>query len=190
VADLRIQAARESAAFRRNVAAIDQNITENEARREILIRAPHAGTISAITAIVGQSLPTGALLGTLLPAGSELEAEIYAPSRAVGFIQPGMQVLLRYHAYPFQKFGQHRAQVIEVANSALTPQELAVPGANARSLEPMYRVRLKLEQQNVKTYGKRIPLKAGMVVDASVVLDERKLYEWILEPVYSISGRL
>ena len=29
-----------------------------------------------------------------------------------------------------------------------------------------------------------------MLVNASVLLEQRRLYEWVLEPLFSISGRL
>ena len=63
-----------------------------------------------------------------------------------------------------------------------------MPGA-AQS-EPVYRVRLELDKQTVRTYGNVMPLRSGMLVDASVKLERRKLYEWVLEPIFSISGRL
>jgi membrane fusion protein len=40
------------------------------------------------------------------------------------------------------------------------------------------------------TYGQEYPLKPGMQIDASIQLENRRLYEWVLEPLYSISGRL
>ncbi|BDT56839.1 hypothetical protein MasN3_03330 [Massilia varians] len=118
---------------------------------------------------------------------------MYVPSRAVGFIKPGMTALLRYQAFPYQKFGQHAARVREVATTSVRPEELptsaaAMPGASQS--EPVYRVRLELDQQTVRAYGTAMPLRSGMLVDASVMLERRKLYEWVLEPVFSISGRL
>ena len=118
---------------------------------------------------------------------------MYVPSRAVGFIKPGMIALLRYQAFPYQKFGQHSAHVLEVATTSVRPEELptsaaALPGA-AQS-EPVYRIRLRLNKQTVKAYGVAMPLRSGMLVDASVMLERRKLYEWVLEPLFSISGRL
>jgi membrane fusion protein len=61
---------------------------------------------------------------------------------------------------------------------------------NRINSEPIYRIRLKLEQQNVLAYGKALPLKSGMLVDASILLEQRRLYEWVLEPLFSIAGRL
>lgn len=191
--ELELKARRELGALARDASEIEQEIAENEARREIHVRAPQDGMVTAMTAEVGQFVHSNTGLAALLPAGAELEAEIYAPSRSAGFIKPGMPVLLRYQAYPHQKFGQYRATVREIAHTALRPEELSIPGAvlapNA-SGEPLYRIRLKLERQYVLAYGNRMPLKSGMLLESSVILDHRRLYEWVLEPLFSISGRL
>lgn len=189
--DFQVQGQRDMAGLKRSISAIEQDLTESEARREILVRAPKSGMVTAITAVEGQTVGASNVLASVLPSGAALEAEIYAPSRSVGFIKPGMTVLLRYQAYPYQKFGQYRAQVREVANTSSRPDELGVPGATAQAgAEPLYRIRLTLDNQAVLAYGKQMPLKSGMLIDASVQLDHRRLYEWVLEPLFSISGRL
>lgn len=191
IRDLQVQAQRDTENLQRNMAEVEQDLMENEARREILVRAVQDGVVTAITTEVGQTVAAHSMLASVLPAGSELEAEIYAPSRSVGFIKPGTTVLLRYQAYPYQKFGQYRAQVREVSNTSLRPEELAVSNAvTGTSNEPLYRIRLKLQRQSVQAYGETLPLKSGMLVDASVLLEQRRLYEWVLEPLFSISGRL
>jgi membrane fusion protein len=190
--DLQYQVQRDEAALKRNELAVQQDLAESEARREIQIVASTSGTVTAIAAEVGKPVAADSMLATILPAGSELEAEIYAPSRSVGFVKPGMTVLLRYQAYPYQKFGQYEAVVHEVAGASMSPQELTLPGAVAASnqtSEPFYRIRLRLKQQSVIAYGKPVNLKPGMLLDASIVLEHRHLYEWILEPLFSISGR-
>lgn len=190
IADLRLQAQRDASAVQRNVSTVDQDLTENEARRELVVRAPQDGTVTAITAAVGQTVTTNLALASLIPAGSQLEAEIYAPSRSAGFVQAGMPVLLRYQAYPYQKFGQYQATVLEVANNALRPDELPLGAPPANGNEALYRIRVRLDRQSVKAYGRELPLKSGMAVDASILLEQRRLYEWVLEPLYSIAGRV
>lgn len=168
-------------------------MTDSEARREILIRSPQAGMVTAITAESGQTVAAGQAMASVLPASSALEAEIYAPSRSIGFVKPGMQVLLRYQAYPYQKFGQHTATITEVASTSLRPDEMTMPGATLPSgaiAEPLYRIRLKLHKQSVQAYGQEMPLRSGMLVDASILLEHRRLYEWVLEPLFSVSGRI
>lgn len=190
--DLQYQAQRDEAALKRNELEIQQEIAESEARREIHVTASTSGTVTAITVEVGKPVSADSTLISILPKDSELEAEIYAPSRAVGFIKPGMKVMLRYQAYPYQKFGQYEAVVHEVAGTSMSAQELTLPSAvrgSSETLEPLYRIRLKLKQQSVLAYGKPVHLKSGMLLDASIILEHRRLYEWILEPLFSISGR-
>lgn len=187
LADLELQAQRETSALGRNLSSLEQNLTENEARREILVRAPVDGVVTAIAAEVGQTIAPSATLASVLPEGAQLEAEIYVPSRSIGFVKRDMLVLLRYQAYPYQKFGQYRAHVREVADTSLLPQELGLPQGNAS--EPLYRIRLRLDSQAITAYGKQVPLKSGMLIEASIHLDHRRLYEWILEPLFSITGR-
>lgn len=178
-------------ASKRNVSSVEQDLLENESRREFVVTAAQDGMVTAMTAELGQMVAPNQTMASILPEGSRLEAEIYAPSRAIGFVKPGMQVLLRYQAYPYQKFGQYAATVREVASTSLRPEELALPGAaNGSNGEPVYRIRLTLDKQEVLAYGKSLPLKSGMLVDASILLEQRRLYEWVLEPLFSISGRM
>lgn len=189
--DARIAAAREQTSLQRSAAGVEQDLLENESRREFVVTASQDGVVTAMTAEPGQTVVANQPLASILPAGSLLEAEIYAPSRSIGFVKPGMKVLLRYQAYPYQKFGQYAATVREVASTSLRPEELALPGAaNGTNGEPVYRIRLTLAKQDVLAYGKSLPLKSGMLVDASILLEERRLYEWVLEPLFSISGRM
>ncbi|MFZ6768173.1 HlyD family secretion protein [Undibacterium sp. Di26W] len=189
--DMQVQRHRDAAAIERNLSSVEQDLTENEAKREFLVVAPHDGYITTLNAELGQSVTTSQTLAAILPIDTKLEAEIYVPSRSIGFIKPGMAVLLRIQAYPYEKFGQYAATVREVERTSLKPEELSLPtqmGDNHG--QPIYRIRLALAQQHVKVYGEMIPLKSGMAVDASIILDKRRLYEWVLEPLFSISGRL
>lgn len=187
--DIQTQSEREKAAIERNIHALSQDLTDNEARRQIIVRATQDGTIAAVNAEKGQTVTPSMALATLLPTQTALEAELYVPSRSVGFVKPGMQVLVRYPAYPYQKFGQHQATVREIAQSPLRIDELP-PSGMQNTNEPLYRIRLVLNKQSVTAYGQEYPLKPGMQIDASIQLENRRLYEWVLEPLYSISGRL
>jgi membrane fusion protein len=189
VGDTQVQAVRDAEAAHRNIAAAEQDLTENEARREILVRAPQAGTVTAITGEVGQTTSPAQILASVLPEGSELEAELYAPSRAIGFLKPGQDVLLRYQAFPYQKFGQAKGSVKEVSRTALPQNETAVAGPAAYN-EPLYRVRVTLQRQTMLAYGQEQALRSGALLESSVVLEKRHLYEWVLEPLYTVYGRV
>ncbi|MBL0124134.1 MAG: HlyD family efflux transporter periplasmic adaptor subunit [Betaproteobacteria bacterium] len=153
-----------------------------------IVRAPEDGTITAIQADVGHTVAGNAALASLVPAGSNLHATLYAPSRAIGFVDPGREVLLRYQAFPYQKFGQYSGKVVSVSKTALSPGEIP-PGSTEFVREPMYRIVVALDSQSVDAYGKPQNLVAGMQVEADILLDRRRLIEWVFEPIFSLSKK-
>lgn len=184
-----LAAAREATTIERSVSAIDQDRVVNQAQQELTVRATASGVVSALTAQPGQLVAPNQPLGAIVPKGSRLEAEVYAPSRSIGFIKPGTPVLLRYQAFPYQKFGQYRGVVREVSETTLDPAQLP-PGLAQPGSAPLYRIRVQLDQQSVQAYGHAQPLRPGMQLEAGLVLESRKVYEWILDPLYSVTGKL
>ena len=189
--DLRAQVA----GLERDIASAEQELTESEARRRLVITAPESGTATAVVAEVGQVVDTERPLASIVPTGAKQEAHLYVPSRAVGFVKRGDPVLLRYQAYPYQKFGHHRGIVATVSRTALVSHELigtSMPPSGGAGIanEPLYRVTVDLESQSVDAYGQTQPLQSGMLLEADLLQDTRRLYEWILEPLYSLSGKL
>jgi len=178
----------QAAAADRDLALLEQERVQADANSELLIKAPAAGLIANRSISVGQAVQIGQPLFTLLPAGASLQAQLLVPSRAIGFIAPGDTVLLRYQAFPYQKFGHHRGKVVRISRSALGASEVsALVGGNQAS-EPLYRVLVALDSQTITAYGKPEPLRPGMLVDADILGERRKLYEWVLEPLYSVRG--
>ena len=56
--------------------------------------------------------------------------------------------------------------------------------------EPVYRVTVRLPRQQVAAYGQSIALRSGMLLDADVWIDRRRLIEWIFDPLLSVAGRV
>ena len=143
----------------------------------------------------GAKADTGAPLLSIVPPTMQLEAHLYGPSRAVGFVRPGQRVLLRYQAYPYQRFGHYEGVIASVSRAALSPGELPPQLAGLTSLtgsagaEPIYRITVTLASQSVTAYGEQVPLQAGMTLEADVALERRRLFEWMLDPLYTVTGR-
>lgn len=176
------------ASTQRDRAQLNQERVQQETSGELLVKAPVAGLVASRLVEPGQAVQVGQPLLSLLPQGSELQAQLLVPSRAVGFIEPGDTVLLRYQAYPYQKFGHYRGRVVRVSRSAVNPGESAALAGNGQATEPYYRVRVALDTQTVTAYGRPEPLRPGMVLEADILGEHRKLYEWLLEPLYSLRG--
>jgi membrane fusion protein len=177
----------------RGVSLIEQELAEAEARRQIVVSAAQAGTVTALRAEQGSSANTTTPLLSIVPAGSELRAQLFVPSSAIGFIRRGQDVLLRYRAFPYQKFGHYEGVVRDISRSTVSPNELGAQLAGLTSLlrgdEPVYLVTVALANQTVTAYGDAIALQPGMQLDADVLVDTRRLFEWVLDPLFTITGK-
>ena len=171
----------------RQLSELQESLASVEARRETVIKAPVSGTVTNIAVVQGQSVPADTPLATVLPRGSGLHAELLLPSRAIGFIQKGQQVVLRYEAFPHERFGQYTGTVKEISRNVWAPGDKIGP---LTVKEPVYRVDVALERQHVAALGKEIPLRPGMLVNADILLERRTLLEWLFEPVLQLRGRL
>jgi membrane fusion protein len=179
-----------AAGYQRDLAALEQEQVETEARGALAISAPVTGVVASQLVKPGQAVQAGQPLLTLLPGNGKLEAELLVPSRAIGFIAPGDKVLLRYQAYPYQKFGHQQGIVARISRSALNQADLQALLGSATQTEPLYRVTVRLAKQAITAYGKPELLKPGMTLEADVLGEKRKLIEWVFEPLYSLRGKM
>ena len=176
-----------TSAIERQISELEQQLTETDARRSIVLTAPADGTVTTILVELGQTANPNTPLLSILPAGAELQAQLLVPTRAAGFIKPTQQVSLRYQAFPYQRFGHHLGEVVEIGRTVIQPNESSLP---LSIQESVYRVTVRLPQQKVHAYGQAMPLQAGMVLDADIHMDRRRLIEWVFDPLLSITGRI
>lgn len=122
--------------------------------------------------------------GAGMPAS--LEAELYLPDRLLESSAVGSEVLLRYDAFPYQHYGQYRGRIVRIADSPLPASHAGGPAGDG----PLYLAVVALNDQNVHSDGGRIhALRPGQRLQADIVLEKRRLYEWILEPLARWRGR-
>lgn len=182
-----LKAKTQQGALERDIAVLEQELAEYESRRTVVVTAPAAGTATALLADRGHAVNPSQPLVSILPAGALLEAHLLVPSHSIGFLAPNQTVAVRYEAFPYQRFGSYVGHITEVSRTLILPNEAALPLPLAA---PAYRVTVALDSQQVKAYGREFPLQAGMLLDADVWLDRRRLYEWLLDPLYSVLGRI
>jgi membrane fusion protein len=150
------------------------------------IRAPTKGVVTNIAVARGDSLAADAPIAMVVPKGG-LRAQLLVPTRASGFIAPGNNVVMRYDAFPFQRFGQYGGKVDVVSGTVWSPGEKVGPMVVR---EPVYRVDVKLDRQTVMAGGQELALRPGMVLSADILLEKRSVFEWVFEPVLELRGRL
>jgi membrane fusion protein len=175
----------------RNISSAQQDLTEVESRRRVLVTAPEGGRVTLVAGEIGQIADINRPLLSILPIQSKLQARLFAPSRAIGFIHVGDKVLMRYQAYPYQKFGLHEGKISAISTASVASTELAGFTLPELSIgEPVYGITVDLLSQSVMAYGVAQPLQAGLRLEADILQETRRIYEWMLEPLYSITGKM
>lgn len=168
--------------LRNDLSSIEQRVAEVNGRQAYVIKAPTSGRVSTLQATVGQIADPRHMQLEIIPLDAHLQAELFFPTRAFGFVRPGQRVRILYDAFPYQKFGAYRGSVTNVSHAILTGNETTGP---ITLKEPAYRVTAALDRPDIDAYGRKIPLQPDMLLRADVILEQRSLMRWLLDPVLS-----
>lgn len=169
--------------LRRSLADLKARRTSQSADRAFSVLAPTGGAVSALQASVGQFIALSTPLCAIVPFDSPLQARVFVPTRAAGWVDPGQLVRLTYDAFPREHYGAHEGEVVSVAQTILNPRELDSPLALQ---EPTYAATLSLSSQWIEAFGKTYALQPGMLLTGHVLLEERSLLRWLLRPLYTL----
>jgi membrane fusion protein len=183
---LPILAADRMRALQGELSTLEQRIAEINGRRAYVIRAPVSGRVSALQAMVGRPADPRQLQLSIVPDGSILQAELFVPTRAAGFVRTGQRVRILYEAFPYQNFGTYGGRIVKVSRTVLTAADTSAP---VELKEPAYRVTATLDRPDVDAYGDRIPLQPDMLLRADIILDSRALMSWLLNPLLGAGKR-
>jgi membrane fusion protein len=167
-----------------------ETLTQRQAQlkgeRAYTIAAPITGRIAALQAAPGRTVDSSLPMMVIVPDQSALHADVYAPSRAIGFVKPGQEVRLLYDAFPYQRFGSFTGRVTRISRTALDPRELSAP---LKVDEPVYRIEVTPAAQGLQAFGERHRLQPGMTLTASIILDRRSFLDWLLQPLDAVMRR-
>ena len=169
--------------LRSELATTEQRIAEVSGRRAYMIRAPAAGRISTLQATVGQFADPRLLQMEIIPNERVLQAELFVPTRAIGFVRTGQHVRILYEAFPYQQFGAYGGRVSKISQTILTKSDASGP---IELKEPAYKITAALDRPDIDAYGKKMPLQADMLLRADIILEKRPLISWLLDPLLSV----
>jgi len=162
-------------------------ITENQGRNTQRVLAPVGGVVSGLLVRDGLTVPSDRPLLSIIPENGDYYAEVVVPTRTIAFVRPGADVKIRYDAYPYQKFGTHQGVVESVSRTTVLPSDKRF---RINITEPVYLARVRILHQGVEAYGALQPLQSGMTLTADVLREQRRLIEWILDPLVSATRKL
>jgi HlyD family secretion protein len=103
----------------------------------------------------------------------DLQAKVYLPNDAVGFVKPGQSADISLDSYQASDYGRLPASVLRVGSDALAPDEqVRVLGKESSGL--YFPAVLKLKHQYLKVGQRRVSLQSGMSLTADIHLRNRR----------------
>jgi membrane fusion protein len=100
-------------------------------------------------------------------------------------------VLLRYPAYPHQHYGQYQGRILGISRQPVPAVRTGTVDAAAARAQSRYRATVALDRQRVRDdSGIERDLRPGLGVEADIVLEKHRLYEWLLEPFARLRERI
>jgi membrane fusion protein len=167
-------------ALRNELSAAEQRIAEVNGRTAYIVRAPIAGRVSLLQASPGAAADPKRLQLQILPNNSTLQAQLFIPVRAIGFVEIGQDVRILFDAFPYQRFGTYHGHIVKVSQTVLLDSDVTGPIALK---EPAYSAIVALDRPDVTANGKKIPLQPDMSLRADIILEKRTLVDWIFSPL-------
>jgi len=141
------------------------------------IRASITGTIFQLPIQkAGAVIQPGQLVAQIAPRGTPLILRAQMPSQESGFLQVGMPAKLKFDAYPFQDYGIVEGQVSWVSPDSKTNQ-------TSQNQTEAFELEIDLEQTYIQTANRRITLNPGQAATVEVVVRQRRLIDFILDPL-------
>jgi membrane fusion protein len=164
---------------------IELEIIHYKREKSYTVRSPVDGTVTSVLQNEGQALTSDKPLAHIVPKNSELIAELFVPSAKSGFVSKGQLALIQYDAFPHARYGSYSATIVEVGETILTDDQQKKPITISM---PYYHVKAKLKQPYVMLYGHEKKCQQGMTLTARIVGPKRKIWQWVLDPIYSFYG--
>lgn len=178
--ELPMATARKIQPLRDQLSDVEQRTAEFRGRSAYVVHASASGRISMLQVAAGQTVQPQRLQIEIIPDDSPLHAELLIPTRAAGFIRAGQSVRFLYDAFPYQNYGAYTGRIAELSQTVVTKSDAAGPIVPE---EPVYKAQAVLDRSNVDANGQTVPLQAGMLLKAEIILDRRSLAMWILDPL-------
>jgi membrane fusion protein len=186
IASIAAESAQGANDIQSNLQGIAQQQAQLEGEAGYVITAPISGRITALQTARGRTARQDVPLMVIVPDGSQLKAELYAPTRAIGFVKKGQETRILYDAFPYQRFGSFAGKIISVSRTIIDPRETEVP---IKLEEAVYKVTVDIERQDVEGYGAAVPLQPGMTLMANIVLERQSFLDWLLQPLNAVTKR-
>jgi hemolysin D len=144
--------------------------------KQRVLKAPISGTVFDLPiSSAGAVVQSGEKIIKIAPENSPLVLRAQMSPTESGFLRLGMPVKIKMDAYPFQDYGVLAGRVnwfspdSKIRKTAMDNQET-------------FELEIELERAYLLGHNKIIPLIAGQTATAEVIVRQRRLIDFVLDP--------
>jgi len=143
------------------------------------IRAPSDGIVHGLKEhSVGAILEPGQTIIEIVPIKGALVAEVRIEPKDIGYIRVGQEVVLKFTAYEFSRFGSMSGKLSHTSATTFHDQDG----------KPYYKGIVPLESGLLESKGTQYAILPGMTLDADILTGEKTVFEYLLKPIYQSAG--
>ncbi len=139
-----------------------------------ILYAPVTGRVQQLAVhTIGGVVKEAQALMQIVPKDRTLEVEAVLANKDIGFIHKGHKAEVKVHTFPFTKYGIINAEVIDITADAIESEKQGL----------VYKMRLKMESNQLWVDKRWVDLLPGMAVSAEVKTGKRKLIDFFISPL-------
>jgi len=175
------------------IADLDVRVSQLRAGVSYDVLAPTSGIVSTLAVRRGSSVDSSQFVASIAEPDADLRVLLEAPSSAVGLIDVGDRVVLKYDAFPFKTFGIKHGHVVRIGAAPVTPVPRGVsraPASVAPPTQSSFLIEVEPEEDAIEAYGETRPILAGSTLTADIITERRRLIDWLLDPIRALRGKL
>ncbi|MBF2014628.1 MAG: HlyD family efflux transporter periplasmic adaptor subunit [Rivularia sp. T60_A2020_040] len=141
-----------------------------------IVRSPIEGVIFELpVSKPGEVLQPGQRIARIAPENSGFVLRATMLVKDTGFLKTGMPVKVKFDAYPFQEYGVLPGKVSWISPDSKL--ESTAPGGTET-----YELKIALDKPYIENGDRRIPLTPGQTAQAEVIIRQRRLIDFLLDP--------
>lgn len=146
----------------------------SQRQQQQILTAPVTGTVQqlAVHTVGGVVTPAQELM-KIVPEHATIEVEALVRNQDIGFIAEGQLAEVKIDTFNFTKYGLIDAELVSISNDAVQDEQLGW----------VFKLRLKLKQNDIAVDQRRMKLSPGMAVTAEIKTGKRRLMEFFLSPL-------
>ncbi|BAY10898.1 HlyD family efflux transporter periplasmic adaptor subunit [Calothrix sp. NIES-2098] len=141
-----------------------------------VLKSPIAGRVFQLPIQrPGAVVQPGTMIAEISPEGSPLIIRAQMPTSESGSLRKGLPVKIKFDAYPFQDYGILEGELLEISP---TTSEVDTPNGKLSA----YNLEISLKSNCIHGKNKCIPLRPGDTATAEVIVRQRRIINFILDP--------